>query len=223
MVLSPKAWKSRSLPGLPRTERFHPLHDLRCESPAVSRGAFCLFSTMSGFRSNLERRLSEYDSPLCSSAAVETFDAHAPFNLRIERCPRLFSQTGSTKALAPNYLRSASNGFVRGAGLRLRGPWYGAYLSFRRSRAPPTPLVGDFLWISSRCGTPMGSNGSERRRLRISICASIRLTYLGPPDWCSFSRPIWPGEAVNIAGDRRGGERIDASCEGRFQSRELDF
>jgi hypothetical protein len=55
------------------------------------------------------------------------------------------------------------------------------------------------------------------------LCIDPIDQYLGPPDWCSFSRPIWPGEAVNIAGDRRGGERIGASCEGRFQSRELDF
>ena len=41
MVLSLKAWKSRSLPGLPRTE--DPLFTIsQNKSPAVSRGAFCL-------------------------------------------------------------------------------------------------------------------------------------------------------------------------------------
>src|SRR5271156_6543806 len=40
MVLSLKAWKSRSLPGLPRTERCNPHHDIQIKSPAVFRGAF---------------------------------------------------------------------------------------------------------------------------------------------------------------------------------------
>jgi hypothetical protein len=40
MVLSLKAWKSRSLPGLPRTECFNPHHDIQNKSPAVFRGAF---------------------------------------------------------------------------------------------------------------------------------------------------------------------------------------
>ncbi len=40
MVLSLKAWKSRSLPGLPRTE--HPLCDIQNKKPrASSRGFFC--------------------------------------------------------------------------------------------------------------------------------------------------------------------------------------
>ena len=43
MVLSLKAWKSRSSPGLPRTERFIPHHDQTNKSPAGNRGAF-LFS-----------------------------------------------------------------------------------------------------------------------------------------------------------------------------------
>jgi hypothetical protein len=41
MVLSLKAWKSRSLPGLPKTE--HPHHDIQnAKNPGVFRGAFCL-------------------------------------------------------------------------------------------------------------------------------------------------------------------------------------
>src|SRR6202789_1286716 len=43
MVLSLKAWKSRSLPGLPRTERFYPHHEIQIKSPAVFRGAFFRF------------------------------------------------------------------------------------------------------------------------------------------------------------------------------------
>ncbi len=38
MVLSLKAWKSRSLPGLPRTERFIPLHPLRTKAPRKTAG-----------------------------------------------------------------------------------------------------------------------------------------------------------------------------------------
>jgi hypothetical protein len=33
MVLNLKVWKSRSLPGLPRTERFNPHHDQKYKSP----------------------------------------------------------------------------------------------------------------------------------------------------------------------------------------------
>src|SRR5271163_3471294 len=39
MVLSLKAWKSRSPPGLPRTE--HPHHDISDQKPRGFRGAFC--------------------------------------------------------------------------------------------------------------------------------------------------------------------------------------
>jgi hypothetical protein len=31
------------------------------------------------------------------------------------------------------------------------------------------------------------------------LCIDPIDEYRGPPDWCSCSRPIWPGEAVNIA------------------------
>src|SRR5579864_9705437 len=37
MVLSLKAWKSRSLPGLPRTERFIPLHALNRKPRGIGR------------------------------------------------------------------------------------------------------------------------------------------------------------------------------------------
>src|SRR5580700_9706056 len=40
MVLSLKAWKSRSLPGLPRTECFNPHHDIQIKSPAVFPRSF---------------------------------------------------------------------------------------------------------------------------------------------------------------------------------------
>jgi hypothetical protein len=47
MVLSLKAWKSRSLPGLPRTERFILFNDFLEKSPAVRRGAFCFLAVVS--------------------------------------------------------------------------------------------------------------------------------------------------------------------------------
>src|SRR5205807_667787 len=40
MVLSLKAWKSRSLPGLQRTE--HPLFDFQTKAPRFSAGLFSL-------------------------------------------------------------------------------------------------------------------------------------------------------------------------------------
>ena len=45
MVLSLKAWKSRSLPGLQRTE--HPLTIFKQKSPAVSAGLFCFAKRVS--------------------------------------------------------------------------------------------------------------------------------------------------------------------------------
>ena len=48
MVLSPKAWKSRSLPGLPRTERFtSPHHDIqKSKAPRETAGLF-VFAVLS--------------------------------------------------------------------------------------------------------------------------------------------------------------------------------
>src|ERR1051325_9550629 len=45
MVLSLKAWKSRSLPGLPRTE--NPRHDERYKNPPRQRGGFFAFGSLS--------------------------------------------------------------------------------------------------------------------------------------------------------------------------------
>src|SRR5271170_3141427 len=48
MVLNLKVWKSRSLPGLPRTERFIPHHDQTTKAPRETAGLFCLsFSAIS--------------------------------------------------------------------------------------------------------------------------------------------------------------------------------
>src|SRR5262249_42170812 len=41
MVLSLKAWKSRSLPGLPRTDCFIPLYERRSKAPRGTAGLFC--------------------------------------------------------------------------------------------------------------------------------------------------------------------------------------
>src|SRR5580692_12645684 len=41
MVLNLKVWKSRSLPGLPRTERLNPLHRFRPKAPREAAGLFC--------------------------------------------------------------------------------------------------------------------------------------------------------------------------------------
>jgi hypothetical protein len=50
MVLNLKVWKSRSLPGLPRTERFtSPHHDIQIKGPAGNRGAFLFGPTKLGF------------------------------------------------------------------------------------------------------------------------------------------------------------------------------
>jgi hypothetical protein len=55
------------------------------------------------------------------------------------------------------------------------------------------------------------------------LCIDPIDQYGGRPDWCSYSRPIRPGEVANFSQDGGGGKGIDASGKARFQSREFDF
>lgn len=48
------------------------------------------------------------------------------------------------------------------------------------------------------------------------LCIDPIDQYLGPPDWCSFSRPIWPGEVVNVA-------RIAAAVKESTRVAKFDF
>ena len=64
MVLSLKAWKSRSLPGLPRTE--HPLSRYsEAKAPRFSAGLFCCL-----------RRLSDSSCPRSSRASTSWHPSH---------------------------------------------------------------------------------------------------------------------------------------------------
>jgi hypothetical protein len=70
MVLSLKAWKSRSLPGLPRTE--HPHHDISEQKPrGFAAGLFCFAVIVSPSRRPADSRSKNGDASLARIAGIQ--------------------------------------------------------------------------------------------------------------------------------------------------------